>query len=261
MPYHWVYGPSRRELFRHPSGLRHLFKSVPDFWSSDATDKIHGDRRPKSLGGWMKLIHDPDSATLCAPCLRHGTFCILLRAHIHVAGIPCVSWSPDGPSAWHRQTRRRVLPGTGSALRMLWEIQPDCDASGYWGSLLSLVGEGQKPWLRAGCKQEPVVWHLPLAGWGIGTMGIARQCHSIILPAALKRIGFPGNNQFQSELCLAQAMLHLPLNKNMFYKVSTRCDWNLFHVKPVFWLGGASVSMRMLMSARKSAHLLNSRGV
>eukprot|EP00438_Fugacium_kawagutii_P005072 Skav200543 [mRNA] locus=scaffold676:287405:290698:+ [translate_table: standard] len=95
-----VYKPSRDELEKHPSRPRHIFKSVLDFWSAkslDAINDLNSQKDQSNRSDQLIEIAKKDGAAVdIAPCTLHGESCKMLRASFHVAGIPCVSWSPFG---------------------------------------------------------------------------------------------------------------------------------------------------------------------
>ena len=92
---YWVYGPSQKELQQHPCRPRHLFNSVTDLLTSDACKVLNEVTDYEKLRSFSRKS---GNVLGHAHCLMHGQRCVHLRAGIHVAGIPCISWSPMGAS-------------------------------------------------------------------------------------------------------------------------------------------------------------------
>ena len=94
----WVYGPSQRELLLHPSAPIHLYKSVTNFWSDSTLASIAAKKEAGELlvDIYGQVTCAEHAAKRSAYCMIHDGECTHPRAHTHLAGIICVSWSPMG---------------------------------------------------------------------------------------------------------------------------------------------------------------------
>ena len=75
---------------------------MESFWTEKALQQIYdmemdeADEGRMRLGPAVNLAKSKGVVRLMAQCACHEKECRLLRAHMHAAGIPCISWSPMG---------------------------------------------------------------------------------------------------------------------------------------------------------------------
>ena len=91
------YGPSQQELLSAPHGPDCVFADMQSFWVDslrDKTDSLHAARMIDSV--LVPLIMKGKATKAFGFCVRHNQVCQAHVADVHIAGTPCVAYSPRG---------------------------------------------------------------------------------------------------------------------------------------------------------------------
>ena len=91
------YGPSQQELLSAPHGPGCVFADMQSFWVDsliDKTDSLHAARMIDSV--LIPLIMKGQATKASGFCVRHNRVCQAHVADVHIAGTPCVAYSPRG---------------------------------------------------------------------------------------------------------------------------------------------------------------------
>ncbi len=89
----------RRELLLHPSKPTCLYSDLTEVWEPHVGKKIRnlvdtGFAIP--LDDLIPLIKSKKATRRFAQCVCHSRQCPIRTARVHVAGLPCTDWSPQG---------------------------------------------------------------------------------------------------------------------------------------------------------------------
>lgn len=91
------YGPSQEELLRSPHGPGCVFADMEGFWVDSVRQKahaLHASRMVESV--LVPLVMSGRASRQAAWCVKHQKFCKAETADVHIAGTPCVAYSPRG---------------------------------------------------------------------------------------------------------------------------------------------------------------------
>lgn len=92
-----IYSPSQQELLSSPNGPTCLFANIETFWKDAIgckTKSLHASHQVDTV--LVPLVMTGEAVKSHSYCLRHGRQCKCQCADIHIAGTPCVAYSPRG---------------------------------------------------------------------------------------------------------------------------------------------------------------------
>eukprot|EP00969_Alexandrium_andersonii_P278352 12304040-Alexandrium_andersonii.AAC.1 len=112
------------ELSCHPSRPQCLHVNQEDFWHATVRDRLDQLEQSDSLNLDIleSIVKCSDKFIKnCAHCRHHGADCPYNQCAMHVAGVPCVDWSPMGKGSREKGRTARVFACWCAQRRKVYE--------------------------------------------------------------------------------------------------------------------------------------------